>query len=76
MRRKSSRGALHPDAPLRQPGHPRPVTRRQFISQGFISGAATVIAPTVFGMFANPRAAQAALSPDLEALKQACGIAV
>ncbi len=76
MRRKSSRGALHPDAPLYQPDHPRPVTRRQFISQGFVSGAATVIAPTVFGLFANPRAAQAALSPDLEALKQSCGIAV
>ena len=76
MRRKSSRGALHPDAPLCQPNHPRPVTRRQFISQGFISGAATVIAPTVFGLFANPREAQAALSPDLQALKQACGIAV
>jgi len=27
-------------------------------------------------MFANPRAAEAALSPDLEALKQSCGIAV
>jgi len=76
MSRKSGRGALHPDAPLCQPDHPRPVTRRQFIAQGFISGAATVIAPTVFGLFANPRAAQAALSPDLEALKQSCGIAV
>jgi hypothetical protein len=76
MSRKSRRGALHPDAPLRQPDHPHPVTRRQFISQGFISGAATVIAPTIFGLFADPRAAQAALSPDLEALKQACGIAV
>ena len=76
MSRKSRPVALHPDAPLRQTNHPRPVTRRQFISQGFISGAATVIAPTIFGLFANPRAAQAALSPDLEALKQACGIAV
>jgi len=76
MSRKSRRGALHPDEPLRQPDHPHPVTRRQFISQGFISGAATVIAPTIFGLFADPRAAQAALSPDLEALKQACGIAV
>ncbi len=76
MKRKSRRGALHPDAPLCQPDHPRPVTRRQFVSQGFISGAATVIAPTLFGLFANPRAAQAALSPDLEALKQSCGIAV
>ncbi|HEY5558298.1 MAG TPA: hypothetical protein VIK49_01085 [Steroidobacteraceae bacterium] len=76
MSRKSRRGPLHPDAPLCQPGHPRPVTRRQFVAQGFISGAATVIAPSLFGLFANPRAAQAALSPDLEALKQSCGIAV
>jgi hypothetical protein len=76
MKRKSRRGALHPDAPLRQPDHPRPVTRRQFVAQGFATGAATVIAPTLFGLFANPRAAQAALSPDLETLKQSCGIAV
>ena len=76
MSRKSRRGPLHPDAPLRQPEHPRPVTRRQFVAQGFMSGAATVIAPAIFGLFANPRAAQAALSPDLELLKQSCGIAV
>ena len=76
MKRKSRRGALHPDAPLYQVDHPRPVTRRQFVSQGFVAGAATVIAPTLFGLFANPRAAQAALSPDLEALKASCGIAV
>ncbi|MFZ2508514.1 MAG: hypothetical protein WAW79_08605 [Steroidobacteraceae bacterium] len=76
MRRLSRRRALHPDAPLCHPDHPRPVTRRQFISQGFISGAATVIAPTVFGLFSRPRAAQAALSADLEALKQSCGIAM
>jgi len=76
MSRKSRRGALHPDAPLYQKDHPRPVTRRQFVAQGFMSGAATVIAPSIFGLFANPRAAEAALSPDLEALKQSCGIAV
>ncbi|HXV39639.1 MAG TPA: hypothetical protein VD701_01595 [Steroidobacteraceae bacterium] len=76
MKRKSRRGPLHPDTPLYQPDHPRPVTRRQFVAQGFLSGAATVLAPSIFGMFANPRAAHAALSPDLETLKQACGIAV
>ncbi len=76
MSRKSRRGPLHPDAPLYQADHPRPVTRRQFVAQGFATGAATVIAPTLFGLFANPRAAQAALSPDLEALKASCGIAV
>jgi hypothetical protein len=34
------------------------------------------VAPTVFGLFANPRAAMAALSPDLEALRSTCGIEV
>ncbi len=76
MSRKSRRGPLHPDAPLYQADHPRPVTRRQFVAQGFVTGAATVIAPTLFGLFANPRAAQAALSPDLETLKAGCGFAV
>ncbi len=76
MSRKSRRRALAPDAPLYQPDHPRPVTRRQFVAQGFVTGAATVIAPTLFGLFANPRAAQAQLSPDLETLKTSCGIAV
>jgi hypothetical protein len=76
MKRKSPRRALHPDAPLYQKDHPRPVTRRQFVAQGFVAGAATVVAPTLFGLFANPRAAQAALSPDLVALKAACGFAV
>lgn len=76
MYRKRRRGPLHPDEPIRQPDHPRPVTRRQFIAQGLMAGSATVIAPTVFGLFANPRAAEAALSPDLELLKQRCGIAV
>jgi len=52
------------------------VTRRQFIAQGLMGGLGTVIAPGVFSLFANPRAAEAALSPDLEALKQSCGIAV
>src|SRR5688572_21620238 len=76
MKRKSRRRALDINAPLRQPDHPRPVTRRQFVSQGFIAGAATIAAPSIFGLFANPRAAYADLAPDIETLKQSCGIAV
>jgi hypothetical protein len=76
MKRKSRRGEPRVGGPYRHPDHPRPVTRRQFVAQGFVGGAATVIAPTLFGLFANPRAAQAALSPDLETLKASCGIAV
>ncbi len=55
------------DLPLLHADHPRPVTRRQFLSQGFLSGAAfTVggIAPLL-----NPRNAYADLSPDLDALR-------
>lgn len=33
---------LSPDEPLRHPDHPRPVTRREFIRQGFIGGSAVV----------------------------------
>lgn len=33
---------LSPDEPLRHPDHPRPVTRREFIRQGFIGGSAMV----------------------------------
>lgn len=61
--------------PQRHPDHPRPITRRQLISQGFRAGTATVVGAGVFSLFANPRKAFAALSPDLEALKAQCGIA-
>jgi hypothetical protein len=70
------RRPLSPNEPLRHADHKRPVTRRDFLAQGFAAGMATVVGPTVFSLFANPRAAQAALSPDLEALRQSCGIAV
>ena len=62
--------------PQRHPEHPRPITRRQLIAQGFMAGTATVLGGGVLSLFANPRAAYAALAPDLEALKSSCGIAV
>jgi len=63
------RTALTPDEPLRLAGHRRPVTRREFLAQGFIRGLGLLAAPSVFSLFANPHAARASLSPDLEALK-------
>jgi hypothetical protein len=55
--------------------HKRPVSRRDFISQGFMTGPALVAAPTVFSLFANPHEARAALSPDLAGMKVApCNI--
>jgi hypothetical protein len=55
--------------PLRHPDHPRPVTRREFLGQGFIGGGVALAGASVFSLFANPRAAWAALSPDIAALK-------
>ena len=56
--RKAPPRQLALDEPIRHAaGHKRPVTRRDFLAQGFAAGLGTVVAPTVFGLFANPRAA-------------------
>lgn len=59
---------LHPNEPLRHPDHPRPVTRRDFIRQGFMSGTGLVMSGGIFSLFANPRQVQAALSSDIQDL--------
>ena len=58
------------DKPLLHPDHPRPVTRRQFLSQGFISGTGLTLGGGFMSLFANPRKAYAELSPDLAGLLQ------
>src|ERR1700735_3916796 len=60
--------------PLRHADHPRPTTRRQFISQGFMAGGASVLLPSLAGLLANPRIANATLAPDLQAAVSTCGI--
>ena len=65
---KKKNQPLHPDEPLLHADHPRPVTRREFISQGFLAGAGAVLAPSMLGLLAGTRQAHA-LSSDLEALK-------
>ncbi|HID50208.1 MAG TPA: general secretion pathway protein GspF [Chromatiales bacterium] len=67
---------LHPDAPLLHDDHPRPVSRRDFLRQGFISGTGMVLGGSVFSLFANPRAAQAALSSDIQTLADSSGCPV
>jgi hypothetical protein len=42
--------------PLRHPNHKRPITRRDFLAQGFISGAAMIMAPSLFGLFKSQAA--------------------
>ena len=67
MAKKKNR-TLHPDEPLLHADHPRPVTRREFISQGFLAGTGAVLAPSMLGVLAGTREAHA-LSSDLDALK-------
>ena len=71
IRRKRPLGL---NEPLRHPDHRRPVTRRDFLAQGFISGSAVVAGGSVFALFANPRQAQATLASDIAALATSCGI--
>jgi hypothetical protein len=64
------------DKPQRHPDHARPVTRREFVSQGFMSGSAFALGGGVMSLFANPRAAFADLSNDLvPLLSNPCSIA-
>ncbi len=56
------RESLPSERPLRHPDHKRPKTRREFLAQGFMTGAAMVMVPTMASMLKATRAnAQAAL---------------
>lgn len=70
---KNKSRPLHPDEPLLHADHPRPVTRREFISQGFVAGAGAVVGPSMLGML-GMNDAKAALSQDMVDLKAVCNI--
>jgi len=72
MSKKSKAQGIHD--PLLLQEHSRPRTRREFVAQSFMTGAATVIAPTLAGMLAYPRAARATLASDIQAAVTACNI--
>jgi hypothetical protein len=72
MRKHYKAPGLH--EPLRHQDHARPATRRQFIAQSFMTGAATVVGPTLLGLLAAPRAARATLAGDIQALLAPCNI--
>jgi len=54
--------------PLRHENHPLPVTRRDFVAAGFLSGPAMVIGSAWLGALLRASRADAALSPDIQAL--------
>lgn len=71
---KKKQHNLHPDVPLLYPDHSRPKSRRDFIRQGLMTGAATVLGPSIFSLFANPNAAYAELAGDIKTLAGKCNI--
>jgi hypothetical protein len=72
MSKKPRALGLH--EPLRHQDHPRPRTRREFLAQSFMTGAATVVGPSLLGLLAAPRSARAGLAGDISALLGPCGI--
>jgi hypothetical protein len=74
MSKRSKALGIH--EPLRLNEHPRPRTRREFLAQGFLTGAASVVAPTLAGMLAYPRAASSAslLAGDITQAVHDCNI--
>lgn len=70
------RNNRHWDAPQRHADHPRPVTRRQFVAQGFMAGSAYTVGGGILSLFSSPRDALGALSTDLnDLLLDPCQIA-
>src|SRR5690606_12418880 len=55
--------------PLRHESHKRPVTRRDFLAQGFLTGAATVVLSSGVGSLLAPRRARAGLAQDISDMK-------
>jgi hypothetical protein len=60
------------EEPLFHPDHARPKTRREFIAQGFMAGAATLSGSAMLNLLAPGKAF--ALSQELEDRKLDCGI--
>ncbi|OOZ39538.1 general secretion pathway protein GspF [Solemya pervernicosa gill symbiont] len=64
------------DRPLYHADHKRPVTRRDFLAQGFRAGAGITLGSSLLGLLGLPRLASAALAPDMADLRDnLCGIA-
>jgi hypothetical protein len=61
------RNARHWDAPQLHADHPRPVTRRQFVAQGFMSGAAYTVGGGALSLLSQN--AMGALSGDIDYMR-------
>jgi hypothetical protein len=57
------------DEALKHPDHSRPKTRREFISQGFMTGSATVAGANLLNIFSHSSSAFADLAGDIDVLR-------
>ncbi len=64
---KKSPRTLGLNEPIKENGHGKPVTRREMIARGFMTGPALIAAPSALAMLIGSENARA-MSPDLEAL--------
>jgi hypothetical protein len=60
--------AHKPGEPLLYNNHKRPVTRRDFVAAGMLTGPSMVMAPAWLGALLKANRAGAALSPDIQAM--------
>ena len=60
--------------PFKHENHPRPLTRRDLIGAGFLSGGAMVMAPAWLGALLRSQNADAASLSQLSALQQECAL--
>lgn len=61
---------LPPNAPLLHPDHPRPVTRRDMLRQGFLGGMGSAILPSAMSLFSNN--ANAIVAGDIQEMNPGC----
>jgi len=59
--------------PFRHENHPRPITRRQLLGAGFLSGPAVVLAPAWLGALLKAQSA-AALDATIQQFQPECNI--
>jgi hypothetical protein len=59
--------------PFRHENHPRPITRRQLLGAGFLSGPAMVLAPAWLGSLLKPQSASA-LDATIQQMQAECKI--
>jgi hypothetical protein len=73
IRTKKTPRTLGLDEPIRHESHKAPVTRRDFIAQGFRTGPAIIAAPAALAMLIGSQKARA-MSADLDTMRALCNI--